>query len=144
MAYFSLIAGRTKLFSMKKIFTILCTGLFFVALAAFKQGGGMDEVIGALRNGNAAELAKYLDDNVEIALPAKSDSYSRSQAVIILQDFFNNTGIKGFDVKYRGDNGGTQYCIGTLQTRSGGYRTTFFLTNRNGKLLVKEIRFQTM
>ena len=104
----------------------------------------MDDVIGALRSGNASELAKWADDNVEISLPSKSDSYSRSQALVILQDFFSTNGVKGFEVKFKGENGGSQFCIGTLLTRSGSYRTTFFLGNRNGKQFVREIRFQPM
>ena len=129
---------------MKKILTLVCISAF-VFLTAFSQaGGGVEDVIGALRSGNATQLAKYVDDNIEISLPSKTNSYSRSQAVVILQDFFQNNGVRGFDVKFKGDNGGNEYCIGTLQTRSGSYRTTFFLANRNGKNFVKEIRFQNM
>ena len=127
---------------MKKIITLICAGAFFL-LAAFNASAQTDNVIGALRSGNATELAKWADDNIEISLPGKSDSYSRSQAAVILQDFFNNNGVKGFDVKFKGENGGSQFCIGTLQTRSGSYRTTFFLADRKGKQLVREIRFQT-
>lgn len=143
MAYFSLLAGRINLLYMKKIVTLTCVALFFM-LSAFKQAGGLDDVISALRNGNAAELAKYVDNNIELSLPSKTDHYSRQQAVVILQDFFTNNGIKSFEVKHKGDNGGSQFCIGTLVTRSGTYRTTFFMTEKNGKQLVKEIRFQQM
>jgi hypothetical protein len=143
MAYFSLLAGRIKHSHMKKIVTLTCAALFFV-LSAFKPVGGIDDVINALRNGNATELGKYVDNNLELSLPSKSDNYSRQQAVVILQDFFNNSGVKGFEVKHRGDNGGSQFCIGTLVTRSGNFRTTFFMTEKNGKQLVKEFRFQPM
>lgn len=143
MAYFSLIAGQIKQLNMKKIVTLTCAALFFM-LSAFKPVSGVDDVINALRNGNAAELAKYVDNNIEIALPSKTDNYSRQQAVVILQDFFSNNGVKDFETKHRGDNGGSQFCIGTLITRSGNYRTTFFMTEKNGKQLVKEIRFQQM
>lgn len=128
---------------MKKIVTLLCLGAVFF-LTAFKPAGGMDDVINALRSGNATLLAKYVDDNIEISLPSKSDSYSRAQAVVILQDFFQSNGVKGFEEKFKGENGGSQFCIGTLQTRMGNYRTTFLLANRNGKQLVREIRFQSM
>jgi hypothetical protein len=128
---------------MKKIITLTCAALFFM-LSAFKPASGLDDVINALRNGNANELAKYVDNNIELSLPSKTDNYSRQQAVIILQDFFTNNGVKSFEVKHRGDNGGSQFCIGTLVTRSGNYRTTFFMTQKNGKQLVKEIRFQSM
>jgi antitoxin component YwqK of YwqJK toxin-antitoxin module len=141
MAPFSLLAGRFKIDLMKKIITLVCAGAFLM-LTAFVQAGGIDEVINAFRGGNTTVLSKYLDDTVEIKLPSKSDSYSRSQAVVILQDFFQNNQVKGFETKFKGDNGGSEYCIGTLQTRSGSYRTTFFMANRNGKQLLREIRMQ--
>ena len=127
---------------MKKLLLFSCTALF-IFLSAFRPAAGLDDVISALRSGNANELSKYIDDNVEIALPDKSNMYSRAQAVMVLQDFFSNNGVKSFEVKHKGDNGGSQFVIGTLQTRSGSYRTTVFMATRNGKQLVKEIRFQT-
>ncbi|MBB1284887.1 DUF4783 domain-containing protein [Flavisolibacter sp. BT320] len=126
---------------MKKIITLLCIGAF-VLFSAFQTTSNVDDVISALRSGNATALAKHVDENIEIALPSKSDTYSRSQALVILQDFFQNKGVRGFDVKFQGENGGSQYCIGTLQTKGGNLRTTFFMSNRNGKQFLKEIRFQ--
>jgi hypothetical protein len=143
MAYFSLLAGQIKKSYMKKIVTLTCIALFFMA-TAFTQASGLDDVISALRSGNATQLSKFVDNNIELSLPSKTDNYSRQQAMVILQDFFSNNGVKDFEVKHKGDNGGNQFCIGTLQTRSGNYRTTFFLAERNGKFYVKEIRFQQM
>jgi hypothetical protein len=128
---------------MQKIFTLIAvSSLFF--LTAFKPIVGLDDVISALRSGNAPELSKYVDDNIEITLPDKTDSYSRAQALMILQDFFSNNGVRNFEVKHKGDNGGNQFCIGTLQTKAGNYRTTIFMKSKNGKQLVKEIKFQSM
>ncbi|MBA2328870.1 MAG: DUF4783 domain-containing protein [Bacteroidota bacterium] len=127
---------------MKTILTITCAVLFF-AVSAFKPSSGLDNVISALRTGNATEFARYIDDNIEISLPSKTDSYSKSQAIIILQDFFNNNEVRGFEVKHKGDNGGSQFAIGTLATKAGNYRTTVFMKTKNGKQLVKEIRFQS-
>jgi hypothetical protein len=127
---------------MKLIVTLLLSA-FFVSSTANTGLSGLDDVINALKTGNATELAKYVDDNIEISLPDRSDTYSRAQAVMILQDFFANNGVKGFTVNHRGDNGGSQFCIGTLSTRAGNYRTTFFMKTKNGRQLVKEIRFQS-
>lgn len=119
---------------------------FLVALltltASFKPVSGLDEVIDALRAGNAQELSKYVDDNIEISLPDKSDSYSRAQALMVLRDFFNNNGVKNFEVQFKGENGGNQFCVGKLHTKTGSYRTTVFMKTKNGRQLVKEIRFQ--
>jgi hypothetical protein len=127
---------------MKKILLFLAS-VVLLSLTAFKPESGLDEVIQALRSGNASELAKYVDDNIEISLPDKSDSYSRSQALMVLQDFFSNNGVRSFEVKHKGDNSGNLFCIGILHTKAGSYRTTVFMKSRNGRQLVKEIRFQS-
>jgi Domain of unknown function (DUF4783) len=115
-----------------------------IMLSSFAQTSNIDEVIGALRSGNSSDLSKYFDDNLELTLPDKSDSYSKAQATLILKDFFNNNGVKGFDVKHKGDQGGGQFCIGTLQTQSGNFRTTVFMKIKATKEVVKEIRFQAI
>lgn len=127
---------------MQKIFTIACAALLFLT-TAFKPFSGLDDVINSLRTGNATELARFVDDNIEIGLPDKSDTYSKSQAVMVLQDFFSNNGIKSFEVVHKGENGAGQFCIGTLKTRAGDYRTTFFLKTKNGKQLVRSIQFHS-
>jgi hypothetical protein len=126
---------------MKFIFTLACTASLLIA-SSFTGLTGLDDVISALRKGDATEISKYVDDNIEIRLPDRSDSYSKAQAVLILRDFFINNGVKGFTVEHKGDKGGSQFCIGTLLTRSGNYRTIVFMKTKNGRQLVKEIRFK--
>ena len=128
---------------MKTIFALLLIVSSSMILS-FAQQSNIDEVIGALRSGNATELSKYFDDNVELTLPDKSDSYSKAQALLILKDFFSNNDVKGFELKHKGDSPGGHYCIGTLQTKSGNFRTNVFMKMKGGKELVKDIRFQTI
>lgn len=128
---------------MKAIFSSLLA-FSFVVLSAFTQASSIDEVIAAMRTGNSTEMSKYFDDNLELTLPDKSDSYSRAQATLILKDFFSNKGVKGFDVKHKGDQGGDQFCIGTLQTSSGNFRTTVFMKTKASREVVRKIRFETI
>jgi len=128
---------------MKRVFTsILAVSL--LALYSFTQSSDIDGVIGALRTGNAAELARFFDDNVELTLPVKSDSYSRAQAQVIIKDFFSNNGVKNFELKHKGDSPGGHYCIGTLQTKSGSFRAHVFMKAKGSKEVVKEIRFTSI
>jgi len=130
---------------MKRSFTVLLLGVAAMLSSFTLQGGGIDDVINALRSGNAADLARNFDDNVELSLPDKSDNYSRAQAQTILRDFFTNNGVKGFELKHKGDSpGGGHFCIGTLQTNAGSFRTNVFMKIKNGKEVVKEIRFQSI
>jgi hypothetical protein len=115
-----------------------------VVLTSFGQLKSIDEVVGAIRSGNATELSKYFDDNVEVTLPVKSDSYSKAQAQMILKDFFANNDVRGFELKHKGDSPGGHYCIGTLQTKSGNFRAHIFMKSKGDKELVKELRFQSI
>ena len=112
--------------------------------SSFTDQSEIEHVISALNTGDAIELAKYFDENVELALPDKNDNYSRAQALLILKDFFSNNGIKSFEVKHKGEQEGGQFCIGTLQTRAGNFRTTVFMKMKAKKQVVKEIRFQAI
>lgn len=128
---------------MKQIFTTFLLSAVLL-LSSFKALQGIDEVVGALKSGNATELAKYLDDNVELTLPEKSDSYSKAQAQVIIKDFFSTNGVKGFELKHKGTSPGGNFAIGTLQTSSGNFRTNIFMRSNKGKDVVKEIRFQSI
>ena len=128
---------------MKKYFTLLLITSLSV-LSSFTTQSDIDQVITALHQGDATELAKYFDESVEITLPEKSDNYSKAQAIMILKDFFNNNGVKSFEVKHKGEQGGGQFCIGTLQTKAGNYRTTVFMKMKSKSQFIKEIRFQAI
>jgi hypothetical protein len=130
------------IFFMKRISTYIIA-LASLLMFSFTTQNGIDEVIGALRGGNASELSKYLDDNIEISMPDKSDSYSRAQGILILKDFFSYNNVINFDVKHKGDGPNGQYCVGTLYTKNGNYRTNVFMKMKTDKQVVKEIRFQT-
>ena len=129
---------------MKSIFTFLLITAGFIFPSFSSSQSGIDDIINALRTGNASGISRYIDGNVEISLPDKSDSYSKAQAGIILKDFFNNNAIKSFELKHKGDQGGRQFCIGTLHTKTGSYRTTVFMKPKADKQVMGEIRFQPL
>src|SRR5690606_23131518 len=127
---------------MKTTLSTMLVSIFLLASSFAVEQSGIDGVIGALRAGNANELSKYFDDNVELTLPVKSNSYSKAQAQVIVRDFFTNNGVKGFDLKHKGDAPGGHYAIGTLNTKSGQFRAHVFMKSKGNKEPVKEIRFQ--
>ncbi len=107
---------------MKKYlgFAIVAVSLVLVSFAPLYS---IDDVVAAMRTGNATQLSKYFDSRVDLSLPGKSDNYSKSQAEMILKDFFGNNTVKNFIVKHKGEQNGSQFCIGLLQTKSGNFRT---------------------
>lgn len=124
---------------MKRIFTLLVIGTLVTSFSLFSS---IDEVINAMKAGNASDVAKFFDNTVEVNMPEKSNSYSKSQAELVLKDFFATNPVKGFEIIHKGENSGSQYCIGTLVTRNGSFRTTIFMKQKGDKQLLQEITFE--
>jgi hypothetical protein len=124
---------------MKRFFTLIATT---VMLSSFTIAMSIDEVVAAIKNGDAGQIAKHFDNTVEITMPDKSNSYSKNQAEVVLKDFFTTNAVKSFEVNHKGENAGSQYCIGTLVTKNGSFRTTVFMKQKGDKQLLQEIRFE--
>lgn len=124
---------------MKRITGVLAIGAF---LTAFTVLSGITDVVNAIKAGNAAGVAKYFDNTVEISLPGKGNSYSKSQGEAVLRDFFSNNPVKSFTVIHQGESAGSQFCIGTLGTSNGSFRTTINLKQKGDKQVLQEIKFE--
>ncbi|MGG9971234.1 DUF4783 domain-containing protein [Ferruginibacter sp. SUN002] len=124
---------------MKRIFTFLS---LLIILSSFTILSGLDEVVNAMKTGNFNVISKYFDNNVEISMPDKTNSYSKSQAALVLKDFFTTNSVNGFDIIHKGENAGSQYCIGTLKSKNGVYRTTIFMKQKADVQVLQELRFE--
>jgi Domain of unknown function (DUF4783) len=111
-------------------------------LVSFKPYFNIDDVAVAMRSGNVSQLSGYLDNRVDISLPDKSDTYSKSQAEMIIRDFFMTNRVQSFLVKHKGENGGSEFCIGILKTSTGDFRTTLFMKLKGDRQMLQELRFQ--
>ncbi len=118
--------------------------LMAIILVSYRSFDNMDVVVTAIRSGNVTQLSAFFDVRVDITLPDKSDTYSKTQAEMVIGDFFNTNVVQNFKITQQGESGGTVYCAGILQTRSGNYRTTLFFRQKGDKHFLQEIRFQNV
>ncbi len=128
---------------MKRLIGWVLAGMALI-LVSYRSFDNMDAVVTAIRSGNVNQLSAFFDARVDISLPDKSDTYSKSQAEMVIGDFFNNNGVQNFKITQQGESGGTFFCAGLLQTRSGNFRTTLFFKQKGDKHFLQEIRFQTV
>jgi hypothetical protein len=119
-------------------------GTIALILVSYRSFDNMDAVVSAIRTGNVYQLSPFFDSRVDISLPDKSDTYSKTQAEMVIGDFFNTNGVENFKITQQGESGGTFFCAGVLQTRSGNYRTTLFFKHKGDKHFLEEIRFQSV
>ena len=120
---------------LRTIFVIL------FASALFSFATSIDEVVSAIKVGDAPRISKYFDNMVEISINEKSHSYSKSQAEMVLRDFFSNKGVKTFKVAHRGNTHDSEYCVGILSTESGDFRTTIFMKVRGDRKVINSLIF---
>lgn len=125
--------------NMKQFFTLVTIGALISSFTVFSS---IDEVIAGMNKGNSTEIAKFFDNTVEINMPDKSNSYSKSQGELVLKDFFNSNLVKAFEIIHKGENSGSQYCIGTLLTKNGSFRTTIYMKKKGDKQMLQGITFE--
>jgi hypothetical protein len=141
-----------KILTMKKLMYVLGVVLFGGIITAFTlsaatlqttAAGPFEDVVSSIKQGDVSTLSRYLDNTVEINISGKSNSYSKSQAEIILKDFFAKNQVKSFELIHQGEGGGgSRFGIGNMGTSAGAFRTSFFLQKKGGSMVLNELRFE--
>jgi len=100
-------------------------------------------IFSALKAGNSKELAKYFNDNIELVILDKEGVYSKTQADIILRDFFSNNVPNSYIKLHEGGGkDASKYIIGRLSTSKGQYRIVFLMKSSNGTFCIHQFRIE--
>ncbi len=100
------------------------------------------EVITGMSSGKAELISKYFSNTVELTINSKEDIYSKTQAQIILKDFFKKNIPQSFSILHEGGKGESRYAIGSLKTSRGKYRVTILLKASDSKPLIHQLRIE--
>ncbi len=123
--------------------TLTITILFVLAVGSHLQAQSFDNIVNAIKTGNASALAANFEGNVEITIKEVANSYSKAQAEMVLKNFFAAHQPKSFSVAHQGTSPeGSKYFIGNLSTSSGNYRAYVYAKTSGSKLVIQEIRFE--
>jgi hypothetical protein len=125
---------------------IALIALSLLPLLTFSQDAKIisEEVTKALRQGNAAEMAKFFGRNVDLTLPGSEGTFSRSQSEVILRNFFSRNTPTSFTVNHDGSSrDGSVYVIGTYKTRGGqSYRVYFYVKKVSESFFLHQVQFE--
>jgi len=127
-----------KKFFQKIVLTLLLAGTVTLASAQAVIG----TIGSAIGSGNVTAITRYFDNAVSMSISGNQSTYSRSQAEMVLRDFFEKHPPKGFNMDHSGGNNGNRYAIGTLTTATGSYRTYFSVKQKDGTQIIQEIRIE--
>lgn len=129
---------------LKTFFLFLIFNISFITSSFALQG--VEDIIKVLKNSMAIRDAKsfseYFDNTIDMTYASAHSTYTRSHAVIILNDFYSKNRPKSFKVDYKGmsPHSDAQYIIGTATTENGPFRVYLYIKNTEGKSIIQEIK----
>ena len=102
-----------------------------------------DSLIKGFKEGNAAVLSSYFNQDIELVVLSKDDVFSRAQAREIVADFFAGYKVKSFTVLHEGGKDDVSYAIGNLITDRGIFRVYFLVKkNDSGQAFIYQLRIE--
>jgi hypothetical protein len=104
----------------------------------------ISNIAAAITVGDAKKLATYFNSTVDLTLPSGDGTYSKSQAEMMVKNFFTQNPPVSFKINQQGSSKeGSQFSIGTLVTKTAKFRTYFLLKKVNGIPLIHQLQFET-
>ncbi|HEX4888673.1 MAG TPA: DUF4783 domain-containing protein [Luteibaculaceae bacterium] len=126
---------------MKRILFIVLVSL--MASKTWAQQADVERINAALSTGNAAKLYTSFLPNIDLTIDEVDNLFSKEQAAQVLRRFFEQHAAIKFNVQHEGTSRSNDiYKIGTLETKSGTYRVTYFLKKEGSAYLIKELRLE--
>ncbi len=120
---------------MRKLLLILGFLISITPLFAQKQ---TEQIVQNLQTANFSNLLPFWDKEVEVTIldQINQEKQSPSQANQLLQNFFNNKAIVGFERNAERKVGTTIYITGKLLSGAIQYNLTLLLQEKNGLSIV--------
>jgi hypothetical protein len=124
---------------MKRILVVIS---LMISLAGFAFSNDSENIVNALKQGDATQFSSYFDSFIDLKLPEKDEikNVGKTQASITVKSFFQENNIKGFEATSQREMGGTMYITGKLQGDAKSYNITLLMKAKGDKLSIITIR----
>ena len=104
---------------------------------------GFDDIMLAMKNGQASGITRFFNSNVELTLLDNEGIYSKLQAEQVLKSFFNAHPPKSVNIQHRGSSAqGAKYAIAVYEATNGKFRTYIFMKDNGNGLQVNEFKIE--
>ncbi|OQX76036.1 MAG: hypothetical protein B6D61_09385 [Bacteroidetes bacterium 4484_249] len=129
-----------------KIYSILLVLPLFISLNQIKASTddeNIEKIIQFIKNVDAKKLSGYFNTTIDLELGDIDGSYSKTQAEIIINDFFKTNPAKSFTLNHQGSSDdGSKYIIGTYKCSATEYRVYILLKKQSDELLIYQLQFE--
>jgi hypothetical protein len=121
--------------------------LFFILFFHFLSPEPLQlnqQVVFALKTGNATELGKSLDTKVDLGINGKESSVDKSKAVAQLKDFFEKNKPYNFQLIHSGTSPtGLEYYIGSLSCETQSFRVSIYMKKQGAQSVITQLIFES-
>jgi hypothetical protein len=126
------------LFKFFSSFTILVLLLF--GSPAFSDS--IDPVVDAIRAGSSSDLAEYFESSISLNIDGQQGDYSKSQAEIVLKDFFKKNPPLGFSIVFKSEtNSSLSSYIGEYKSAQNQFRVLIKISQQGGNSRIYSLEF---
>lgn len=102
------------------------------------------DLTNAIKSGNAQKVATFFGKSVDLSLPGNEGVYSKTQAQLILKNFFTKNKPSAFKIVHSGDSkNNSHYSIGNLSTSAGLYRVYLLYKESGGQTTLLELKIES-
>ena len=102
-----------------------------------------DDIASAIREGNASKLANWFASTIELSVPGKKGSYSKTQAEMIMRDFFESYPPDSFTITAEGKSAAySLYAIGSYVSGSNTFKTYYLIRKADTGFMLHILKFE--
>ncbi len=111
-------------------------------LFSFISQNDVDEIVKSFKAANAEQVSSHFANLIDFVLPGKDEikNMGKNQASIALKTFFEENGVKGFDVLSQRETGASMYIAGKMNGKNKSYNITIWLNTKDGKHFISSLR----
>lgn len=132
---------KHKSVSTLVLLAFFVVGIYIDSLAQNEKV--IDKITEAIKQADETKLAIYFNSTIDMEIPGTDGTYSKTQSIVILHDFFAKFKVTSFVINHEGSsNDGSKYMIGTYKTKDTELRLYILLKMKEEKLLIHQLQFE--
>ncbi|MBS3914024.1 MAG: DUF4783 domain-containing protein [Bacteroidetes bacterium] len=102
-----------------------------------------DKMVKMFSEGNSESISAYFNSSIQLTTPGKEGVYSRSQAKMILSDFFSANAPTQATLKTKGNSeNGAQFVLLNLITSEGTFKVNIFYRGSGNNVKIHELKIE--
>ncbi len=123
---------------MKKITSLFC--FLFLVFSVFATAP--EKLTKALQGGDATSLSEMFASNIDLTTPNNNGVYSKEQAKLVLENWFNSNKPSSVALAEEQNNGNSSKYVYSVSTSSGNVIITIIASINGSTISISEFKIQ--